>query len=176
MHNPVVRTAFHFNLTSDSMFSIRAEFETSWIRANMSHWATTQALVALITPDNWNLPDLECRANQSDGWPGQSPDVSASLAAPLYRHYLRRILFQSVRFMVGRCGAWRREHQRLLPPRRTLHRSSWPLFRSSQFILGSTKRQRRGAPGSFRMIAIRTSIQYAMSHVMRTAAKFATST
>ena len=145
------------------------------IRANMSHWATTQALVPLITPDNWNLPDLECWANQSDGRPGQSPDVSACLASPLYRHYLRRILFQSVRFMVGR-GARRREQRRLLPPRCALHRSSWPLFRSSQFILGSTKRQRRGAPGSFRMIAIRTSIQYATSHVMRTAAKFATST
>ena len=140
------------------------------------HWATTQTLVSLITPDNWNLPDLECWANQSDGRPGQSPDVSASLASlasPLYRHYLRRILFQSVRFMVGRCGARRREHRRLLRSA-----SSWPLFRSSQFILGSTKRQRqrRGAPGSFRMIAIRTSIQYATSHVMRTAAKFATST
>ena len=141
------------------------------------HWATTQTLVSLITPDNWNLPDLECWANQSDGRPGQSPDVSASLASLASLSPLSSADPLSVSPFHG----WpRRAAARAPTPSAAALRSasSWPLFRSSQFILGSTKRQRqrRGAPGSFRMIAIRTSIQYATSHVMRTAAKFATST
>ena len=117
---PMVRTAFHFHTASDptDMFSILA---------------IAQTLVPLITLGRQNLPDLECWANQSDGRPGQSP------ASPLYRHYLRRILFQSVCFMVGRCASG----GAFCLPRCALHPAGHYSDHRNSFSAAQRERQRR---------------------------------